>query len=213
MSIKERKLTPAEQKRKENFEKICEKMAQNGYVRKDLTVGILQANIFAILIMLPFIAVTWIIYRAVNPDSSIYLSLGTIMILFLAMLLLTVLHEAIHGLTWSIFAKSHFKAIRFGIIWEALTPYCTCADPLTKSQYMIGSAMPTLILGFGPAAVAVIFGSFPLLVLSLLMIFGGGGDFLILLKMLFYRTKNKEVLYYDHPYECGVVAFEKAAEK
>ena len=41
------------------------------------------------------------------------------------------------------------------------------------------------------------------------MIFGGGGDFVIILKMLLYKHPNQEVLYYDHPYECGVVAFER----
>ena len=37
----------------------------------------------------------------------------------------------------------------------------------------------------------------------------GGGDFLIILKILLYRSGKKETVYYDHPYECGVVVFEK----
>jgi hypothetical protein len=41
------------------------------------------------------------------------------------------------------------------------------------------------------------------------MIFGGGGDFIIILKMLLYRAKGKDAVYYDHPYECGFVVFEK----
>ena len=41
------------------------------------------------------------------------------------------------------------------------------------------------------------------------MIFGGGGDFAIILKMLLHRQRGKEAVYYDHPYECGVVVFEK----
>lgn len=42
-----------------------------------------------------------------------------------------------------------------------------------------------------------------------IMVLGGGGDFLIVLKMLLHKTKGKNALYYDHPYECGVVVFEK----
>ena len=42
-----------------------------------------------------------------------------------------------------------------------------------------------------------------------MMIFSGGGDGLIILKLLLHRTKGKTVVYYDHPYECGVVAFER----
>ena len=39
--------------------------------------------------------------------------------------------------------------------------------------------------------------------------FGGGGDFTIILKILLHRQRGKEAVYYDHPYECGVVVFEK----
>jgi len=34
MTKKERGLTPAEQKRKADFEKICEEMEQSGYLKK-----------------------------------------------------------------------------------------------------------------------------------------------------------------------------------
>ncbi len=44
MGKKERKLTSAEQKRKADFERICEVMEQKGYLKRDLTVGVLQAN-------------------------------------------------------------------------------------------------------------------------------------------------------------------------
>jgi hypothetical protein len=41
------------------------------------------------------------------------------------------------------------------------------------------------------------------------MIFAGGGDFLIILKMLLYRAQGSDTVYYDHPTECGFVVFEK----
>ena len=107
------------------------------------------------------------------------------------------------------FAKKHFHSIEFGVIWQALTPYCTCSEPLSKWQYIIGAAMPTLILGFALSAAAVCFGNPELTALSVMMIFSGGGDGLIILKLMLHRTKGKTVVYYDHPYECGVVAFER----
>lgn len=211
MSKKERNLTPAEQKRKADFEKICEEMEQRGYLKKDLTVGILQANIIAVIIMLPFVIAALGIYFIINQIGSIDLSFtfGGYIVFLITFILLIVLHEAIHGLTWGFFAKGHLNAIKFGIIWKVLTPYCTCAEPLTKWQYIVGGAMPTLILGFGSAVIAAVLGNIWLLALSVIMIFAGGGDFFIILKMLLYRSQNKEVLYYDHPYECGLVAFEK----
>ena len=216
MSKKERKLTPAEEKRKAEFEKLCVEMKKKGYAKKDLTVGIAKANIIAFFIMLPFVIVAALVYSAVNPIDGIdFASNGTekyflkFLIFIAVYFVFIVLHELIHGLTWGLFAKSHFKSISFGIIWEMVTPYCCCSEPLTKAQYIIGSSMPTLILGFIPAVISVIIGNPWLLTLSVLMIFGGGGDFFIILKMLSYRSRGAETLFYDHPYECGVVVFEK----
>lgn len=64
-------------------------------------------------------------------------------------LMLTVVHELIHGITWGIFAEKHFQSINFGVIWKMLTLYCHCSVPLKKWQYVLGAAMPTLVLGAG----------------------------------------------------------------
>ena len=69
--------------------------------------------------------------------------------------------------------------------------------------------MPTLILGGGIAAVAVMANQLLLFFLAEFMILSGGGDFLITLKILSYHTDKSECVYCDHPYECGFVVFEK----
>ena len=80
---------------------------------------------------------------------------------------------------------------------------------MKRWQYILGGLMPTLILGFGLTAVSCLFHSLFWLIISELLILGGGGDFIIALKILLHRSKGKDTLYYDHPYECGVVVFEK----
>ncbi len=136
-------------------------------------------------------------------------SLGFVVVLLLLFLGLVILHEFIHAITWGIFAKNHFHSIDFGIIWSSFSPYCTCSEPLEKWQYLLGVAMPTLVLGGGVAAVAVMANQLLLFFLAEFMILSGGGDFLILLKILFYRTDKNESKYCNHPYECGFVVFEK----
>ena len=208
MKKEERKLTPAEQKRREQFQTICEEMEQNGYEKQDLTIGVLQANIIALVITLPFVVFFVWLYLIVNPQGSFVMINPSYLWLFVGMLfLLIIAHEGIHGLTWAIFAKKHLHSISFGVIWKYLTPYCTCDEPLRKGQYIIGGAMPTLILGFGMAVIAI-FATIPSLwCLSLLMILSGGGDFFIILKIALHKSAGKDVVYYDHPYECGAVAF------
>ena len=209
MKKNERKLTEKELKRKEQFEILRADMKRNGYKEKALTIGILQVNVGAIIIMLPFVVLTAISYFNFNSIGTREISLRFSILLLPILLVLIVLHELIHGLVWGCFAKNHFHSIEFGVIWKALTPYCTCSEPMKKWQYMLGGAMPTLILGAGTAVIAVATSQLLLFYIAELMIFSGGGDFLIILKILLYRTGRKETVYYDHPYECGVVVFEK----
>lgn len=208
MQKQERKLTLREQQRKERFEKISEKMSMDGYCKHDLTVGIVFANVVGPLVMLPICVLVGVLYfyTKLSGDLLSFHIQWSFLPLFIVLI---VLHEAIHGLTWGIFAERHFRSIAFGVIWSALTPYCTCEEPLKRWQYILGGLMPTLILGFGMAAAAIAFQSDLLFFLSECMILSGCGDFLIVLKLLSYQAKGKNVLFYDHPYACGLVAFEK----
>lgn len=207
-----RELTEKEKQRKEYFDKICEKMKAGGYEEKDLTVGVVEANVVGVLLPLPFAALACIVYFHANSFRAADISSGIWGIPFMylaALIILIVVHELIHGITWAVFAKNHFRSIDFGVIWKMITPYCTCSEPLKKWQYITGGAMPTLILGVGLTAAAAACSSFPLLILAVIMIFGGGGDIFIILKMLMFVPEAEDVVYYDHPYECGVVAFIK----
>lgn len=211
MAKNERKLTHAEQKRKEQFALVCEEMGRQGYQKTDLIIGVVKPNLLALIVMLPFAALSGAVVLSSCSLRSMAGSISSLDFLFflLVMLLLTAVHEGIHGLTWALFAEGRWKAIRFGVIWNALTPYCTCSQPMKRGQYILGAAMPTLVLGIGLTAAAALTGIFWVFILAIAMIFGGGGDFTIILKMLFHRQRGKNAVYYDHPYECGVVVFEK----
>ena len=208
MQKQERKLTHKEQERKKRLEQISQKMSADGYHKRDLTVGVIFANVVGPLMMLPFCVIVGVIYLCTKFSGDL-LSFRIGWSFFPLLVVLIVLHEAIHGLTWGIFAKGHLRSISFGVIWSALTPYCTCGEPLKRWQYVLGGLMPTLILGFGMAAVSVALQSDLLFLLSEAMIVAGCGDFLIVWKLLTYNASGKDVMFYDHPYECGTVVFER----
>ncbi|RKJ31009.1 DUF3267 domain-containing protein [bacterium 1XD42-8] len=209
MDNDKRKLTGKELKRKNDFEKISSEMQQKGYKIKNMTINIRQAKPLCLLIMLPFMALAFWIYYKVNGFDLDCLSWGFLVVLLMLILCLSILHELIHGITWSTFAKNHFHSIDFGFIWSSFSPYCTCSEPLEKWQYLLGTAMPTLVLGGGAAVVSVMTNQLLLFILAEYMILSGGGDFLIILKSMLYRTDKQESVYCDHPYECGFVVFEK----
>ena len=207
---KERKLTQAEARRKERFEKISDDLIGEGFMRQDLIIDIVKANIGALVVMMPFIIVMGVLYYTANMHKSIgSFSLSSYLMFLGLFLFLIIAHELIHGITWSIFTPNHMKDIEFGVIWSAVTPYCTCGQPLSKKQFIIGAAMPTLILGFGLGIVSIVTGQFMMFLLAEALILGGGGDFLIIIKLLRFNSDRKEQLYYDHPYECGLVVFER----
>lgn len=66
---------------------------------------------------------------------------------------------------------------------------------LTKSQYVVGGIMPTVILGRILAIIAIFTGSLFWFVMGELMILAGGGDMTILLKLLRYKSNKKEIIY------------------
>ena len=209
MPQKERKLTPAEQRRKAAYEELCASLEQQGYEKHELTIGALAANFGSLLLTLPLIlAVIWVYYTC-NPEGSTAPTALSSILFFPLLLALIVLHECIHGLTWACFAENHFRAIEFGVIWKSLNPYCTCSRPMRRWQYLLGSLMPTLLLGFGLAAAATALGLFWLLAISGLMLLAGGGDLLIALKLILFRSKGRPLLCCDHPYLCGLTVFQK----
>ena len=196
-------------KRKNDFEKLSSEMQQKGYKTKNIIINTQQAKPLCLLSMLPFMVFAFWMYYHVNGFDLDCLSLGFVVTWIVLILCLTILHELIHGITWGLFAKNHFHSIDFGIIWSSFSPYCTCSEPLKKWQYLLGTAMPTLVLGGGSAVAAVMTNQLLIFLLAEYMIASGGGDFLIILKSMLYRTDKQESVYCDHPYECGFVVFEK----
>ena len=207
-----RKITEAEKKRTERFKEKVAILKSQGYEESEHTVDVVKANILSMLIMLPFVAVIAVPYLIRNgiPQRvafSTYL-LYLALFIFLSMAEVAV-HEGIHGLTWGLLSPDGFSTIEFGLIKEYLTPYCYCGTPLTRGQYIIGSMMPTLVLGFIQGIVAILTGNFLIFILSVFLMIGGGGDFLIDWLLIRYKKKHNELILMDHPTELGFVAFEK----
>ncbi len=208
-----RELSPQERKRLLKFEALFAQMEAAGWKPKYLTWSLTAANVLALPAALPFALAVFIPYYKLHgtfcPLTYGLNFLNIFLMMFAGVLILSVVHELIHGLTWGIFAKNHFSSISFGFILKSLNPYCNCSEPLKKWQYITGALMPIIVLGIIPGIFAVKTGSILLLFMSILMIFGGGGDILIVLKLLFHRSEKAEVLYCDHPTDFGAVAFER----
>lgn len=211
MSEKQRKLSKAELRRKEAFDAENERRIAEGFVRHDLTVSVAKANWLGLILSMPFVLILMGLFTVLTPSEHEEWSMGEAsffpLVVVAVVLLLTVLHELIHGAVFGWFAPHRYKAIQFGVIWSMLTPYCACTEPLTRNQYILGAAMPTIVVGFLPAAIAIAMNDLGWFVIALLMVIGGGGDMLIILKLLMFRAKGKETVFCDHPTLPGLVAY------
>lgn len=204
----ERKLSKAEQKRKEEFDILCDKLVKDGYIKHDITISVKDANTKAILYTMPLIVPLIIVFILMHGYWTMF-SYKEFSIAMIINLILIVVHELIHGITWSRFTEKGWDAISFGVIWKMLTPYCTCNEALTKKHYIIGALMPLVVLGLIPAIAALITGSSVLLWIGILMIIGAGGDIYMSLLLWKFEDNGQETIFMDHPCEVGSVAFTK----
>lgn len=204
---KNRKLSADEQLRLQQFEALAQNMQEKGYRRTDLTVSIIKANIFSVILLIPTAVIGFGLFALNNRGLNV--SAGFPLWFFPIFLVLIVVHELIHGLTWAVFTEHHWKDIAFGIMMQYLTPYCSCRVPLARGPYIIGALMPMLVLGILPMAYGILQGNLWILVIGIIMTDAAAGDILIVKNILTYRSDAADVVYMDHPTQAGGVIFEK----
>ena len=211
MEEKNRKLSEKEQKRLSVFEATCERLLGQGYKMTNLTIGIVKANVVVLLLAIPVLALGVLLFVWKNPISLLTPTPQGSILFIVLFAALIVVHELIHGLTWSLYSEHHFKDIEFGFMKEFLTPYCTCKVPLSKGHYILGALMPCIVLGILPTALGILLGSHLLFWIGMVMILSAGGDVMIVVKVLAHRRGDgsNEVLVYDHPTQAGSMIFEK----
>ena len=201
-----RKLTEKEQKRLDRFEQTAEDLQAKGYRRVDLVVDIARANAFGLAMMVPLFIGGFLLFWKLHPEGIQQFNPVAFLILYLVLI---VVHELLHGITWSLFSEHHWQDIDFGIMLKLLTPYCTCAVPLAEGQYIAGALMPLIVLGILPTIAALVNGSTLVLLTGLVMIVSAAGDILIVRKLRSHRTEATEIIILDHPTEAGTVIFER----
>lgn len=190
------------------------------YHKDQLTIDLIKANVFAILLMIPTVLIFGLPYSLIwglrfnlSDIQSLTKILSPELIGFGLLFVFTlgiVLHELIHGIVWSRFTSNGFKSIRFGVLWKMLTPYCQCKEPLKVKEYIIGALMPAIIIGFIPGILAIIIGNFGLLIFGIIFTTAAGGDFMIINLL---KNEDKDDYVQDHPSEAGCFIYRKKQEE
>lgn len=105
------------------------------YRKVKLTIDLVWANIFGVIILIPIALIYGIPYYFIwgngftkegLKESVASTSPWYFLLVVLFFMVGIVLHELIHGLTWARYTSHGFKSIKFGVLWKMLTPYCHC---------------------------------------------------------------------------------------
>lgn len=148
------------------------------------------------LTLAPFVALYGGSRLVESPWSPQRTSLGVL----IAVIVLIVVHEAIHAITWVLAAGVGWHSISFGFAWKALSPYAHVDVPIPARAYRIGTAMPGLLTGVVPGLVALLLASGPLMLVSAMLIAGAVGDAIVLWVI---RDVPGDVAVLDHPTAAG----------
>lgn len=180
--------------------------------QEEFTLSALKANIYGLMGLIPSIFFVYL-YLYVYGIGAIVNGLGNLQgdLLLLIVLLIagTIMHEGLHGLTWSWFGGVSMNEIRFGMHWKVLSPYAHCKVPINVNAYRWGVVMPGLVVGLIPAVIGTAIQSPILLWFGTLFIMGAGGDFVTLWLL---RKVPGDYLVEDHPSKVGCIVWPASAE-
>jgi hypothetical protein len=191
------------------------------YEKKDYSMSMAKANLYTLLIMVPIMillggvyAALWGIQGPADQFAVLFDGLWGLVaaygVLIGIMVVGTVVHELIHGITWVVAAKKPWTAIEFGFQWRTFTPYTHLREPLPAGAYRTGTWMPGFITGVLPAFLGILFGNVWLVVLGGLFVCAAGGDLLILWSL---RGVDKNALVEDHPTRAGCYVLQPSKDK
>ena len=118
-----------------------------GYVTELRTIGMLKANIVALVVLgllcllgAAGMYAIWGGFSLGNPWNG--------MLFIVGFGVGVAVHELIHGFTWMWATHSGFRHLRFGLLRGGV--YCHIDVPMNKRKYVVGALMPLILLGVVP---------------------------------------------------------------
>ena len=186
------------------------RLEQNGFSRKDITCGPIKTDIISLLIALLLIIPMYGVYRWTgNCFEFGGFDISEILLAEASFFLLAVVHKWLHGCSMAVFAEGKFGSVMSVEVRRSFITRCICVEPLAIYQYVVSALTPMLVLGVIPAIFAIMHGSDFLFLISAVMIVGSASDVFYACKLIVYKTKNKECLFFVHPYQYGYLVLEK----
>ncbi len=189
-------------KHKKSVEPIPE---MEGYATELRTIGMLKANVVALVVLGLFCLLGMAGMYAIWGDIS-FGRPWSAMLFCIGIFAGVAVHELIHGFTWMWATRSSFSHLRFGLLRGGV--YCHIDVPMSKRKYVVGALMPLLLLGVVPFLLSFATHSLWLMLFGAIFIGCAMGDVLIVWAI---RKEPPDTLVYDHPSEPGCIVYHPTA--
>ena len=165
----------------------------------DATISMARANGIALVLTPVVFLGLLVVYRLLWATGGIHqdiFQLRYLPWLLLILVLSIIIHEGLHAVGFVLVGRVPLSAIKFGFSWQGLAPYAPCRVPLPISAYRLSVLLPGFVLGFLPALVGLLIGSFALLLYGAVMLVTAGGDLAVFLAV---RSVPSGARVIDHP--------------
>ena len=162
----------------------------------------LNVKTMNIIILLAFIplGIVFAIFSDFFKDTfnNLYINLGGLILMF-------IIHELLHGVGYSIFAKDKTK-IKYGAALEKGVLYAMCQDEINKTGIIVSLLLPTIILTFILGPLGILINNSLLVFLAIMNLYGAMGD--IMMTTLAIRLP-KDTKYIDYNNDIGAYFISK----
>lgn len=152
-------------------------------------INMLSMNILSmVLFIVPFVILILCGYDILyNLDFPIY---------FIGIIIYFCLHELLHGIGYSFFAKDK-KNIKYGIMLEKGVLYAACQEKISKKGILISLLLPTLFLSIITFPISLIFKFNWLLIFSIMNFSGATAD-ILMMKLIMRAPKDLQYIDYNN---------------
>lgn len=124
---------------------------------------------------------------------------------FAGLLIVFALHEVLHGIGYSFFAKDK-KKIKYGVALEKGVLYAMCQDMISKKGIIVSLILPLIVLTFILGIVGIIIKSSLLIFLAVINLLGAIGDIMMIILTL---KLPKDIKYIDYNADIGAYFISK----
>ncbi len=174
----------------------------------DVSVPIEHILTHASLLALGLFLLPLVLFGILHGPSALVGSLSEVDIVASLLIVLGAIvgHEALHAIGWKFFGRLPWSALRFGVDWKTLSPYCHAKAPMRVSAYRIGAILPGLLIGFLPLMLSLVTGNAPWVLFGAFMTSAAVGD-LYVLWIIRHLSPNAWVI--DHDSHAGCYVFQE----